>query len=154
MQDKLGKGIPMSLWEFRLQVFLFSPLSNCYLSTEIVFLRTTVPAYGSYHLGSYDVKFDILEGNVDNAFDIIKRVENGMYVGEYCMNAVLLRNYHIRHEQKLKRCFSFPVHKMFSFQSADNASYWGVFITSQARQGRFICIALFQQRGNSECFIS
>ncbi|XP_050929160.1 fibulin-1 isoform X2 [Lates calcarifer] len=48
---------------------------------EIVFLRTTVPAYGSYHLGSYDVKFDILEGNVDNAFDIIKRVENGMYVG-------------------------------------------------------------------------
>ncbi|CAN9498982.1 unnamed protein product [Ophioblennius macclurei] len=48
---------------------------------EIVFLRTTVPAYGPYHLGSYDVKFDILEGNVDNAFDIIKRVENGMYVG-------------------------------------------------------------------------
>lgn len=42
-----------------------------------------MPAYGSYHLGSYDVKFDILEGNVENAFDIIKRVENGMYVGEY-----------------------------------------------------------------------
>ncbi|TMS05429.1 Fibulin-1 [Larimichthys crocea] len=48
---------------------------------EIVFLRTTVPAYGSYHLGSYDVKFDILEGNVENAFDIMKRIENGMYVG-------------------------------------------------------------------------
>ncbi|KAF1386986.1 hypothetical protein EPR50_G00086270 [Perca flavescens] len=48
---------------------------------EIVFLRTTVPAYGSYHVGSYDVKFDILEGNVDNAFNIIKRVENGVYVG-------------------------------------------------------------------------
>ncbi|XP_030282666.1 fibulin-1 isoform X1 [Sparus aurata] len=48
---------------------------------EIVFLRTTVPAYGSYHLGSYDVKFDILDGNVENAFDIMKRVENGMYVG-------------------------------------------------------------------------
>uniref|UniRef100_A0A665UBY8 Fibulin-1 n=1 Tax=Echeneis naucrates TaxID=173247 RepID=A0A665UBY8_ECHNA len=48
---------------------------------EIVFLRTTVPAYGSYHLGSYDVKFDILEGNLENAFDIIKRVENGLYVG-------------------------------------------------------------------------
>ncbi|KAM8892292.1 fibulin-1 isoform 1-T1 [Spinachia spinachia] len=48
---------------------------------EIVFLRTTVPAYGSYRLGSYDVKFDILEGNVDNAFDIIKRVENGLFVG-------------------------------------------------------------------------
>lgn len=27
--------------------------------------------------------FEILEGNVENAFDIIKRVENGMYVGEY-----------------------------------------------------------------------
>lgn len=48
---------------------------------EIVFLRTTVPAYGPYNLGSYDVKFDILEGNVENAFDILKRVENGMYVG-------------------------------------------------------------------------
>lgn len=42
-----------------------------------------MPAYGSYHTGSYDVKFEILEGNVDNAFDILKRVENGMYVGEY-----------------------------------------------------------------------
>lgn len=62
----------------------FFSLSNCNLPTEIVFLRTTVPAYGSYHTGSYDVKFDILEGNVDNAFDILKRVENGMYVGEYC----------------------------------------------------------------------
>lgn len=39
-------------------------------------------AYGSYQFGSYDVKFDILEGNVENAFDITKRVENGMYVGE------------------------------------------------------------------------
>ncbi|XP_017289740.1 fibulin-1 isoform X1 [Kryptolebias marmoratus] len=48
---------------------------------EIVFLRTTVPAYGSYHSGSYDVKFDILEGNIENAFDVIKRVENGVYVG-------------------------------------------------------------------------
>lgn len=42
-----------------------------------------MPVYGSYHLGGYDVKFDILEGNVENAFDIMKRVENGMYVGEY-----------------------------------------------------------------------
>lgn len=42
-----------------------------------------MPAYGSYNFGSYDVKFDILEGNVDNAFDILKRVENGLYVGEY-----------------------------------------------------------------------
>uniref|UniRef100_A0A8C6NY29 Fibulin-1 n=1 Tax=Nothobranchius furzeri TaxID=105023 RepID=A0A8C6NY29_NOTFU len=49
---------------------------------EIVFLRTTVPVYGSYHLGGYDVKFEILEGNVENAFDILKRVENGVYVGD------------------------------------------------------------------------
>lgn len=41
-------------------------------------------AYGSaYRLGRYDVKFDILEGNVENAFDIIKRAENGVFVGEY-----------------------------------------------------------------------
>uniref|UniRef100_A0A8C6NY03 Fibulin-1 n=1 Tax=Nothobranchius furzeri TaxID=105023 RepID=A0A8C6NY03_NOTFU len=50
---------------------------------EIVFLRTTVPVYGSYHLGGYDVKFEILEGNVENAFDILKRVENGVYVENY-----------------------------------------------------------------------
>ncbi|KAM7414979.1 hypothetical protein PAMA_019680 [Pampus argenteus] len=48
---------------------------------EIVFLRTSVPGYTSYRLGSYDVKFDILEGNVENAFNIVKRIENGMYVG-------------------------------------------------------------------------
>lgn len=57
-------------------------VSNCYLPTEIVFLKTTVSAYGPYHLGSYDVKFDILEGNMHDAFDIIKRVENGFYVGK------------------------------------------------------------------------
>ncbi|XP_023255993.1 fibulin-1-like [Seriola lalandi dorsalis] len=68
----------MSNHGFRLQK-LFA--SNCYLPTEIVFLRTTVPAFGAYHLGRYDVKFDILEGNVENAFDIVKRVENGLYVG-------------------------------------------------------------------------
>lgn len=48
-----------------------------------------MPAYGSYHLGSYDVKFDILEGNVDDAFDVIKRVENGLFVGE-CRNSTSL----------------------------------------------------------------
>lgn len=53
------------------------------LPTDIVFLRTTVPAYGSYRLGAYDVKFDILDGNVENAFDILKRVENGLYVGKW-----------------------------------------------------------------------
>ena len=65
-------------------------MSNCYLPTEIVFLRTTVPAYGSYHSNSYDVKFDILEGNIENAFDILKRVENGVYVGKYILTIVAL----------------------------------------------------------------
>lgn len=55
---------------------------NCHLPTEIVFLRSSVRPYGTYHLGSFDVKFEIVEGNVENAFDIIKRIENGMYVGE------------------------------------------------------------------------
>lgn len=42
-----------------------------------------MPAYASYNpIASYDVRFDILEGNVENAFDILKRVENGMYVGK------------------------------------------------------------------------
>lgn len=54
-----------------------------------------MPAYGSYHHGSYDVKFDILEGNVENAFDIIKRVENGMYVGKYRDFALWLVFYQI-----------------------------------------------------------
>uniref|UniRef100_A0A3P9MLQ3 Fibulin-1 n=1 Tax=Oryzias latipes TaxID=8090 RepID=A0A3P9MLQ3_ORYLA len=48
---------------------------------EIVFLRTTVPVYSSYQFGGYDVRFDILEGNVENAFDIIKRVESGRFLG-------------------------------------------------------------------------
>lgn len=51
--------------------------------TEIVFLRTTMPVYGSYKFGTYDVKFDILHGNVENAFEILKRVEDGLYVGKW-----------------------------------------------------------------------
>lgn len=40
-------------------------------------------AFGSYNFGTYDIKFDILDGNVENAFDILKRVENGLYVGRW-----------------------------------------------------------------------
>ena len=50
--------------------------------TEIVFLRTTVPAYGAYQFGTYDVMFEIQDGNAERAFDVIKRVENGVYIGE------------------------------------------------------------------------
>lgn len=73
------RTIPKSLLILGPKSFVF--VLN-FLPSEIVFLKTTVPAYGSYHLGSYDVKFEILEGNIENAFDIIKRVENGVYVGE------------------------------------------------------------------------
>ena len=50
--------------------------------TEIVFLRTTVPAYGAYQFGTFDVMFEIQGGNADQAFDVVKRIENGVYVGE------------------------------------------------------------------------
>ncbi|XP_059916345.1 fibulin-1 isoform X1 [Gadus macrocephalus] len=48
---------------------------------EIVFLRTTVPAYGAYQFGTFDVMFEIQGGNADQAFDVVKRIENGVYVG-------------------------------------------------------------------------
>ncbi|KAJ3596100.1 hypothetical protein NHX12_002509 [Muraenolepis orangiensis] len=50
---------------------------------EIVFLRTTVSAYGSYQFGSYDVMFEIQDGNEDRAFDVVKRVENGVFVADF-----------------------------------------------------------------------
>ena len=40
------------------------------------------PAHGSSQLGSSDIVFDILEGNFQNSFDILKRFEHGMIVGE------------------------------------------------------------------------
>uniref|UniRef100_A0A6Q2XYH5 Fibulin-1 n=1 Tax=Esox lucius TaxID=8010 RepID=A0A6Q2XYH5_ESOLU len=47
---------------------------------EIVFLRTMSPAHSFPHISS-DIVFDILEGNVQNSFDIVKRQEHGMIVG-------------------------------------------------------------------------
>ncbi|KAJ8262359.1 hypothetical protein GJAV_G00165530 [Gymnothorax javanicus] len=47
------------------------------LLEEIVFLRTASPA----HSGSYDIIFNILEGNLQGSFDIIKRFENDRIVG-------------------------------------------------------------------------
>lgn len=55
--------------------------SNC--PTEIVFLRTISPAHSLPQLGSSDIVFDILEGNLHNSFDILKRYEHGMIVGEW-----------------------------------------------------------------------
>ncbi|XP_041965220.1 fibulin-1 isoform X1 [Alosa sapidissima] len=48
---------------------------------EIVFLRTMSPAHSLPQLGSSDIVFDILEGNMQNSFDILKRYEHGMIVG-------------------------------------------------------------------------
>lgn len=39
-------------------------------------------AYSSPHISS-DIVFDILEGNVQNSFDIVKRQEHGIIVGEW-----------------------------------------------------------------------
>ena len=39
-------------------------------------------AHSSPHISS-DIVFDILEGNVQNSFDIVKREEHGIIVGEW-----------------------------------------------------------------------
>lgn len=60
---------------------VFISLPNC--PTEIVFLRTMSPSHSLPQLGSSDIVFDILEGNLHNSFDILKRYEHGMIVGEW-----------------------------------------------------------------------
>uniref|UniRef100_A0A3B4D1V6 Fibulin-1 n=1 Tax=Pygocentrus nattereri TaxID=42514 RepID=A0A3B4D1V6_PYGNA len=47
---------------------------------EIVFLRSVPPSHHP-HMDSPEIIYDILEGNVQNSFDIIKRSEHGMVVG-------------------------------------------------------------------------
>ncbi|XP_073687394.1 fibulin-1 [Garra rufa] len=47
---------------------------------EIVFLRSPTPSHLS-HMDSPEIVYDILEGNVQNSFDIVKRVDHGMIVG-------------------------------------------------------------------------
>lgn len=59
-----------------------------------MFLRTPVPVYGPSNYGTYDVKFDILDGNVENAFDILTRAENGLYVGKWKDLALLSSTVH------------------------------------------------------------
>ncbi|XP_067292424.1 fibulin-1 isoform X2 [Pseudorasbora parva] len=47
---------------------------------EIVFLRSPTPSHLP-HMDTMDIVYDILEGNVQNSFDIIKRLDHGMIVG-------------------------------------------------------------------------
>ncbi|XP_072528351.1 fibulin-1 isoform X2 [Salminus brasiliensis] len=47
---------------------------------EIVFLRSVTPSHYP-HMDSPEIIYDIQEGNVQNSFDIIKRVEHGTIVG-------------------------------------------------------------------------
>ncbi|XP_042608552.1 fibulin-1 isoform X1 [Cyprinus carpio] len=47
---------------------------------EIVFLRSPTPSHLP-HMDSPEIVYDILEGNVQNSFDIIKRLDHGMIVG-------------------------------------------------------------------------
>ncbi|RXN34862.1 fibulin-1 isoform X1 [Labeo rohita] len=49
---------------------------------EIVFLRSPTPSH-LLHMDSPEIVYDILEGNVQNSFDIIKRVDHGMIVGHF-----------------------------------------------------------------------
>lgn len=48
---------------------------------EIVFLRSSTPSPFP-HMDTPEIVYDILEGNVQNSFDIIKRLDHGMIVGE------------------------------------------------------------------------
>ncbi|GAA6092440.1 fibulin-1 isoform X1 [Tachysurus ichikawai] len=48
---------------------------------EIVFLRSITPSHYP-HVDSPEIVYDIQEGNVQNSFDIIKRFEHGMIVGD------------------------------------------------------------------------
>ncbi|XP_056595280.1 fibulin-1 isoform X2 [Triplophysa dalaica] len=47
---------------------------------EIVFLRSHIPP-NFFHTESMDIFYDILDGNVNNSFDIIKRLDHSMVVG-------------------------------------------------------------------------
>ncbi|KAL1248092.1 hypothetical protein QQF64_023468, partial [Cirrhinus molitorella] len=49
---------------------------------EIVFLKSPTPSYLP-HMDSPEIVYDILEGNVQNSFDIVKRVDHGMIVGHF-----------------------------------------------------------------------
>ncbi len=64
------------------------PSSKCHLiksmffsPPEIVFLRSPTPSHLP-HMDTPEIVYDILEGNVQNSFDIIKRLDHGMIVGE------------------------------------------------------------------------
>lgn len=49
------------------------------LVAEIIFLRAVTPLYPA---NQADIIFDITEGNLRDSFDIVKRYEDGMTVGE------------------------------------------------------------------------
>lgn len=48
-------------------------------AAEIIFLRAVTPLYPA---NQADIIFDITEGNLRDSFDIIKRYEDSMTVGE------------------------------------------------------------------------
>lgn len=59
-------------------LFLLIP----FLSPEIVFLRSIIPSHYP-HVDSPEIVYDIQEGNIQNSFDIVKRLEHGMIVGKW-----------------------------------------------------------------------
>lgn len=58
-----------------------TPLSvTCFRLAEIIFLRAITPAHPANRA---DIIFDIMEGNLRDSFDIIKRYMDGMPMGEW-----------------------------------------------------------------------
>lgn len=58
---------------------LQTPRATLSLAAEIVFLRAVTPLYPA---NQADIIFDITEGNFRDSFDIVKRYEDSMTVGE------------------------------------------------------------------------
>ncbi|ROI37128.1 Fibulin-1 [Anabarilius grahami] len=80
---------------------------------ELVFLRSPTPSHLP-NMDSLDIVYDILEGNVQNSFDIVKRLDRGMIVGlqsrRHHLRPPLLRLKTLVHVLFiLSPCFSFAI---------------------------------------------
>lgn len=74
-----GRGEEGRKWKGRAGPALQCSQAILSLAAEIIFLRAVTPLYPA---NQADIIFDITEGNLRDSFDIIKRYEDGMTVGE------------------------------------------------------------------------
>lgn len=74
-----GKFLGRSYWDWGWGQAVLSP-SPCCASAEIIFLRAITPPQPA---SQANIIFDIMEGNLRDSFDIIKRYMDGMTVGEW-----------------------------------------------------------------------